>query len=632
MDIGEQWEPVPIDTFLAEEEPSYNWLIDGLLEYGDRTIIVGREGKGKALDTRTKVLTTSGWKTMGELRVGDEVFGSDGNPTAVEGSTQPFVGDCYEVCFDDGTTIVADAQHLWITEDYGVRMKKEAPQLHTTVEIGATLRARDGFTVNHSVQVAAPLQRPDTQGFTVTPYVLGAWLGDGTSQSAQITCNDEEILDEIRAEGWWVTKASAKYAWRIRGGRMRDGFESRLRRLGVWGNKHIPAQYLRASYPQRLALLQGLMDTDGTVGGRGRWHGRGGGAARFEFSVCNEVLAQGAYELLSSLGIKTALRSGPARLNGREVGTRYRLAFGTELPVFRLPRKAERVTPLNTLRSQRRYITDVRKVVDRPVCCVQVAAPDGVFLVGEALIRTHNSTFLRQFGYQLAAGIHPFTLEEVTPRRVLFVDLENSRNQTRRALGELYTRVRLEDPSRFQVAVFPAGLDLSHPQDVLGMQTLLALSRPDLLVMGPMYKLGCDLMNDEGSLVLARHLDRWRQQFGFALLLEAHQPQETISPDVGRYRRRSPIGSSLWLRWPEFGICLEDNGLLFHFRGQRDPRDWPEKMHWGEQWPWMTGTAMCMHCNENPAAEKSKFCSVRCANAERQARFRAAHRERGSGG
>src|SRR5262249_10766795 len=125
----------------------------------------------------------------------------------------------------------------------------------------------------------------------------------------------------------------------------------KLREIGVLGNKHIPESYLHGSVVQRLALLQGLMDTDGTVSNRGAGGGRASGCAQCEFSVVHERLARDVYELLLGLGIKVTLRSAPAVLEGRQTGVRYRLGFQTVLPVFRLPRKDARLSPLRTRRA-----------------------------------------------------------------------------------------------------------------------------------------------------------------------------------------------------------------------------------------------------------------------------------------
>ncbi|HEV2452229.1 MAG TPA: recombinase RecA [Streptosporangiaceae bacterium] len=135
-----------------------------------------------------------------------------------------------------------------------------------------------------------------------------------------------------------------------------------------------------------------MMDTDGTVANRGSSSGRGAGASPCEFSVVHERLARDVYELLLGLGIKVTLRSAPAVLHGRQVGIRYRLQFQTNLPVFRLSRKAERLSPLRTRRATLRYVTAVELVASVPVRCIQVDHPSHIYLAGRECIPTHNTS------------------------------------------------------------------------------------------------------------------------------------------------------------------------------------------------------------------------------------------------
>ncbi len=326
--------------------------------------IFGPEGSGKALALDTPIPTPKGWTTMGELSPGQEVFAGDGSTTQVIFATPVMTGhECFRVRFSDGAEVVADAEHQWVTTTLQGRTEQWSPAIVTTRDIKATLWARDGHALNHAIQTCGPLEYP-AQELPVAPYTLGAWLGDGTSTDAMITSADPEILEEV----------------------------AQLRELGVLGNKHIPESYLRGSVAQRLALLQGLMDTDGTVGSGGSGTGRGFGCAKCEFSVVNERLASDVHELLLGLGIKTAIREAPAVLRGRVVGTRYRLAFQTDLPVFRLPRKAARLTPLRTRRAKLRYVTAVEPVASVPVRCIQVDHPSHTYLAGSECVPTHNTT------------------------------------------------------------------------------------------------------------------------------------------------------------------------------------------------------------------------------------------------
>ena len=474
------------------------------LHPGQMITVAGRPGSGKALALDTPLPTPTGWTTMGAVAVGDCLLGADGRPTRVVAATDVMVDrPCYEVEFSDGTVLVADAQHQWrttsrvarrdtapararradpvagraffYTADGGSTLSlREAVNLvgerHralvaavagqvgsvveagrvesdvvTTEQIAASLRcATADRRLNHAVRCAQPLALPAAD-LPVPPYTLGAWLGDGTSASAAITCVDEQILDRIRTEGVVVTPlattmryglALPEPARRVRtcavcgksftpavpavrtcgqscGGRVRlvpppaeaatcvdcgvritgstrcgacgarDGsLTARLRTIGVLDDKHIPTAYLRASESQRRALLAGLLDTDGYATPTGS----------IEFGVTNRRLAEDVRELIVSLGYRAALRTKPVRGRLPETSVVYTVSFTAAERVFGLDRKA--VSLRGTVRqgTRSRYIVDVRPVASVPVRCVQVDNDDHMYLAGRTMVPTHNST------------------------------------------------------------------------------------------------------------------------------------------------------------------------------------------------------------------------------------------------
>jgi recombination protein RecA len=337
----------------------------GGLPRGRVVEIYGPEGSGKALALDTPIPTPKGWTNMGELSPGEEVFAGDGTLTRVTFVTPVMTGhECFRVKFSDGSEIVADADHQWVTTTLQGRTDQWVPGVVTTREMAATIRAREGHALNHAIETCGPLEYP-AQELPVQPYTLGAWLGDGTTTDAAITSIDMP----------------------------------KLREAGVLGYKRIPARYLHGSVAQRLALLQGIMDTGGTVN-----------AARCEFSVVHERLARDVRELLLGLGIKVTFRSSPAVLMGRQVGTRYRLGFQTDLPVFRLSRKAARLVPPRTRRAKLRYVTAVEPVASVPVRCIQVDHPSHTYLAGRECIPTHNTSIALHAiaNAQRAGGIAAF--------------------------------------------------------------------------------------------------------------------------------------------------------------------------------------------------------------------------------
>jgi deoxycytidine triphosphate deaminase len=358
-------------------------------------IVARIEGKALALDT--EVPTPSGWRTMGDLEVGDQVFDPEGYPVPVVAATEPMMGrPCREMRFSDGTRVVADSRHRWEVQNKYDRKRGSRFRILTTDEIGRQLRvpwAPKEFA--YHVPLAGPIRYP-RKDLPIDPYVLGVWLGDGTTTKAEITCVDGEILQEVAVAGYAVGPTSARSHYRIGGvGHTRDprtgrfcaneSLQSALRELGVLGDKRIPRQYLEAAVDQRRALLEGLMDTNGYVDTRGRC----------DLTTVKKSLAEDYRELIASLGLRPVIADKPARLYGRDCGRRYEVTFTPVEPVFRMLRKARRQIQHRRWRQHSRGIRDVREVPSVPVRCIQVGSPRGAFLITRSFITTHNSSLGR---------------------------------------------------------------------------------------------------------------------------------------------------------------------------------------------------------------------------------------------
>lgn len=203
-----------------------------------------------------------------------------------------------------------------------------------------------------------------------------------------------------------------------------------------------------------------------------------------------------------------------------------------------------------------------------------------------------KSTLLRQMAVMLAAGIHPFTREEVPHLRVLIVDLENDETDLQVALKKLLERAK----SRYRKTLFvkprPQGIDLSKAGDVAWLDGLIAEHQADLCVFGPLYKAFSAPGNhskdsETAAYPAAAAIDQIRIRRDCAFLIEAHAPHGA-SGDRADFR---PLGSTLWLRWPEFGLGMKPTAdgttKLVRWRGMRDrQRGWPETLTEGTIWPW----------------------------------------------
>lgn len=340
--------------------------------------LIGKESAGKALWVDTPIPTPNGWTTMGKLQPGDTVFDETGHPCQVTFAT-PYQHDrsCYEVTFKDGSSLIADAEHQWtvLMKQDGGRIVERTLTTQDMFDIG--LKRSDGRAWRFHIPTAEPVQYPvNDLDLPIDPYVLGVWLGDGSSNSGQITSADQFIIDELRGAGYRVDKLSGKYAWGT------HGLFRQLRLNGLLNNKHVPEIYLRASLDDRLALIQGLMDTDGYTDHRGHC----------EFTTISEELADQVHELLVSTGHKVHRGEGKASLNGRWISNKYRLTFQSEYQVFRLPRKLQRIT--EATKSQfymQRSLVAVTPVESVPVKCIQVDSPRSLYLAGKDMIPTHNT-------------------------------------------------------------------------------------------------------------------------------------------------------------------------------------------------------------------------------------------------
>ncbi|MEP7018249.1 MAG: replicative DNA helicase [Actinomycetota bacterium] len=434
------------------------------LHPGQMIVVAARPAVGKALALDTVLPTPSGWTTMGDVAVGEFVLGADGRPTMVTRTTEVMMGrPCFEVEFSDGSVIVADAEHQWLTETRSSRKSFQSArdgrnrtknqhtfaEVRTTSEIAETLRCDTAERgLNHSVLLTAPLDLFE-QSYLIPPYVLGAWLGDGTTASAQITSADLGIVMRLESEGLVVTRQASPLRYSLRwpedeiarrecvvcgvefvpqtsqvktcgrfcGGRARaisaksvrpscpdcgapssgmrrceicntkhGSVQAALRTVGVLNNKHIPADYLRGSERQRRDLLAGLLDTDGTVTSVGCP----------QFTTTSDRLHRDVYELIVSLGYRCGVSLKRVLGHTEQSSTAFTLTFSSDVDVFALERKRLLHKELRSRTFERRnsrFITAVRPFESVPVRCIEVDNEAHLYLAGESMIPTHNSTF-----------------------------------------------------------------------------------------------------------------------------------------------------------------------------------------------------------------------------------------------
>lgn len=391
------------------------------LKAHERHIVgLGAARAGKLGSPDMPILTTKGWKKYKDLGYSDVLFDEQGNPTRIIGFSQEWTekdGDWYELEFDTGEKLSFHENHEFVTHQYNYRSslhrrseeyktkrrkqrrtkrnnwdrsnrRKLGPTIVETKEIVRTLFARGGSHVNHAIPVVKPVKFI-AQELLIDPYTLGVWLGDGCSTHGVIgiDAKDKEIIDYIpyKAVSQKIDSREKKSLFLVT--RLAQ-FLPKLRLAGLLKNKHIPSEFFIGSIEQRLALVQGMMDTDGSIDKRGRC----------QFDNMNKSLVDGLAELLISLGIKVFRGTRQAKLNDRNYGTCYRLWFTTTLPVFKLKRKLERLPKLVSRKQQYHYIVAAKKVFSQRGRCIEVDSPSSLFLAGKSLIPTHNSWLMAILG------------------------------------------------------------------------------------------------------------------------------------------------------------------------------------------------------------------------------------------
>lgn len=350
----------------------YDFQEDMIATFTDERFVICKipRQSGKALDLETPILTPQGFVRMGDLKDGDIVYGQDGKETKIEYATETrYNHKCYKVIFDNGDEIVADAEHLWTVNSNNWDIKNK---ILTTEQLIDYLpkkqkNARPYIDIQKPIETNKPV--------SYDPYLLGIWLGDGSSRTGDITCHNDDshhYVSQINRE-INIKKYPSKPNITVINIR---GLTTELKKLNQYKNKHIPTDILFAPYEQKLLFLKGLMDTDGTITEKGSC----------EFFQKNEDFIDDFRSLLSTMGIKS--RKRPKIVNKQIYWT---VSFCPDINVFSLPRKAEKQILGTHVKNKRIYIKDIIPTESVPVRCIRVDNNDHMFLAGHTLIPTHNS-------------------------------------------------------------------------------------------------------------------------------------------------------------------------------------------------------------------------------------------------
>ena len=365
--------------------------------------------RGRAMPTDTPVLTPDGFHPIGSLNVGDLVIGSDGKPTPVIGVYPQGEKDIYRLTAQDGASTRCSGDHLWAVATRDDRRRGKPLRVLTTREMIGNLRANHYHRYELPLH-SAPVRFPHRE-VPMDPYALGLLLGDGCltgTVTPSFSTGDPELAYELKrllpgievrprqGPNYMLSQLTSPWTTTQL---VENPVTGAARQLGLHGTrsttKFVPDVYLYNSHRVRLAVLQGLLDTDGgPVTQRGR-------TCRVQYTTTSPRLRDDVIFLIRSLGgiayhrTRPALGRSPGLANGRPVHHRHdasiidiRLPEGIE--PFRLTRKRDTYKAAGGGGRPMRYIDSIEPVGTAEAVCIAVAAADSLYTAEDFLL-THNT-------------------------------------------------------------------------------------------------------------------------------------------------------------------------------------------------------------------------------------------------
>mgnify|MGYP002768554312 CR=1 FL=1 len=355
---------------------------------------------GKNLSNSTPILTKKGWVKHGDLQVGDYVLNDKGRFVKVLATSPEYPCNC-RVTFANGEQIDCHENHEWVVNDrHGEKIKN----METKEMIG---KLRDNYqpnTTHNHFRFRVPLKEPilgEYKELPVEPYSLGVWIGDGTNRKNCITIdkNDKIIAETLNKyypiSALYIHKTYGTYNYYF------TGLRQALQKLDMCYSrktsiKHIPDIYLTSSLEQRLQLLAGLLDTDGTLVRKEH---------RYHYSTTEKQLMEDFVSLISTFGWRCSVSECEPKLSTSRIQGKKRVYTIGFNPTFEIPCRLERKQLHKFSKPRRIAITGIEKIENGEIGkCVQVEG--GIYLAGKTLIPTHNST-LGLFLLTYMAGLHP---------------------------------------------------------------------------------------------------------------------------------------------------------------------------------------------------------------------------------
>lgn len=360
-----------------------------------RALLADDMGLGKEQPGYCKVLTPYGWKRMDSVYVGMPIFGMDGKVHRVNGVFPQGIKPSYKITFRDGTSTECGLDHLWFVQGQNAQTRGKGwtvLPLSKLLQYGITKKtgASKWF-----IPLTSPIQFK-TAKLPIDPYVLGVLLGDGSLHGSSISITkggrDRFVMDKVQKNMPRNIEMKCKNyqgnTWKCsfvlpmwKRGQPHVLLDAiRGLKLRVHGrDKFIPSMYKYASVPQRLELLRGLMDTDGSAKKN-----------RITYHSTNKKLAYDVADIVRSLGGMAIIRFYPrSRKENKPDEYQVNVKMDRFCP-FSLPRKAEQWWPAKPRRINKKYIQSVEYVRDVEQFCISVDSKEHLYITDDYTV-THNT-------------------------------------------------------------------------------------------------------------------------------------------------------------------------------------------------------------------------------------------------
>jgi hypothetical protein len=354
-------------------------------------------GLGKEVSVNTKILTSTGWRRIGEIEAGETVYSRDGSPTTVTGVFPQGVKPLYRITLSDGATCLAGLDHQWSVADrnsFCPSHRRESPWriVSTGDLLGMSVLDPKGG-VRYVIPFAFPIDRPDTE-LPIAPYLLGVLLGDGalTGNIGLSVPGDKHFI--LKKIGGWLdgfgctvrlqrpdSSSCQAYSPSI-GHSRKNRIKEAVAGLGLdvhSPKRFIPEKYMLGSVSQRTELLRGLMDTDGSCKGN-----------RSTFHSMSLPLSEGVVELVRSLGGEATLRTYDRRHHGKGLEYQVRVRMDSICPFSdESPKGLHWRVPKNR-KHYGRSIRSIKYESDGEAICISVSHPESLYVIQDYIV-THNT-------------------------------------------------------------------------------------------------------------------------------------------------------------------------------------------------------------------------------------------------